>query len=195
MKLNYHDKVTRRQCYLALSICAMRDTTESLIGSGLIEILTVVLDVVVRDCFELHQKHLQQQQHKEQRAKQAQNNSNKKKKKKNPKKQLDDYHQQLQEQTQQQLAQKMNVCNELGDVCRLLALLVDPDGGNDANNKCTRTTMASAATTLSDVPLIRKLQLIIWESNLLNASTVIYKWLTPQSRSSMQRLAFELSKY
>ena len=91
--------------------------------------------------------------------------------------------------------QKMNVCNELGDICRLLDLLVDPGGGNDANNKCTRTTMASAATTLSDVPLIRKLQLIIWESNLLNASTVMYKWLTPQSRSSMQRLAFGLSKY
>jgi lipocalin len=198
LKRNYLNKVTRRQCYLALSICAMRDTTENLIGSGLIEILTVVLDVVVRDCFELHQQHLQQQQHKEQRTHQAQNNSNnnkKKKKKKKTKKELDNYHQQLQEQTQQQLVQKMNVCNELGDICRLLDLLVDPGGGNDANNKCTRTTMASAATTLSDVPLIRKLQLIIWESNLLNASTVMYKWLTPQSRSSMQRLAFGLSKY
>ena len=113
LERNYMISDLRRQCYLALSICVLQDQTESFINSGLIEILTRVLETVVRDCFKVLEK---------EQVEEREHHPRERQKRKKPRK----------NEEEQIKMTRMNVCAELGDVCRLLNLLVNPESSSNS---------------------------------------------------------------
>jgi hypothetical protein len=140
---------TRREAYLALSICAQSET-DLLIENGLIEVLTEILNDVVRKGLETSQA----------------TTTN---------------------------VRREETDREFGDLCRLLRVLLDPmSEGDDAVTVIAINEDDDARHILSDIPLIRKLQLTLW--NVLRSKRM-KTMLTTHSALSAENLLGGLSKY
>ena len=152
----------RRESYLALRICAQTQT-DVLIQHGLIEILTKILHLVIV-------KGLETSQTTTLVASITNSESNSESKK---------------ERTD----------NEFGDLCRLLDVLLDPIREGSAaviNDVDVMDVDDDQRHILSDIPLIRKLQLQLW--NVLKSKRM-RNMLTSSSILSAENLLTGLSKY